>query len=195
MGKWNSNSISIFRFRMTLKNRYEFRFSFSHHFEKRIWTSFFVFASLTLKNGYEFLFSFSHHFEKRIWISFLYGLLFEKQIWISFVIWSPRTPPRGWPGNSLFMQRKATELGPGAKVSGELPRPHDMSHTHGTPFLTRDGNNMMIAAKKTRWFRSSYRNTCIPSTEKENDEYLKTLQLEVTKCEIKKNYKSSFTVF
>ena len=142
MGKWNSHSISIFvfRFRMTLKNRYEFRFSFSHHFEKRIWTSFFVFvfASLTLKKGYEFLFSFSHHFEKRIWISFLYGLLFEKQIWISFVIGSPGKPPRGWQGNSLFMQRKATEFGPGAKVSGELPRPHDIPHTHCTPFLTRD---------------------------------------------------------
>ena len=142
MGKWIHIPFPffVFRFRMTLKNRYEFRFSFSHHFEKRIWTSFFVFvfASLTLKKGYEFLFSFSHHFEKRIWISFLYGLLFEKQIWISFVIWSPGTPPRGWPGNSLFMQRKVTEFGPGAKVSGELPRPHDIPHTHCTPFLTRD---------------------------------------------------------
>ena len=142
MGKWIHIPFPffVFRFRMTLKNRYEFRFSFSHHFEKRIWTSFFVFvfASLTLKKGYEFLFSFSHHFEKRIWISFLYGLLFEKQIWISFVIWSPGTPPRGWPGNSLFMQRKVPEFGPGAKVSGELPRPHDIPHTHCTPFLTRD---------------------------------------------------------
>ena len=131
----------VFRFRMTLKNRFEFCFSFfvSPNFEKRIWTSVFVFRfRITLKNGYEFRFSFSHHFEKRIWISFLYGLLFEKQIWISFVIWSPGTPPRGWPGNSLFMQRKVTEFGPGAKVSGELPRPHDIPHTHCTPFLTRD---------------------------------------------------------
>ena len=123
---WKTDMNFVFRFHITLKNAFELRFSF------------FVFASLTLKNGYEFLFSFSHHFEKRIWITFVYGLLFEKQIWISFVIWSPRTPPRGWPGNSLFMQRKETEFGPGAKVSGELPRPHDMSHTHGTPFLTRD---------------------------------------------------------
>ena len=107
----------VFRFRMTLKNRYEFRFSFSHHFEKRIWTSFFVFvfASLTLKKGYEFLFSFSHHFEKRIWISFLYGLFFEKKILISFVIWSPRTPPRGWPGSSLFNKGKQLNLAPGPK--------------------------------------------------------------------------------
>ena len=44
-------------------------------------------------------------------------------------------------------------------------------------------NDTMIATKKT----GSYCNTCIPSMEKESDEYLKTLQLEVTKCEIKKN--------
>ena len=44
----------VFRFHITLKNAFELRFSF------------FVFASLTLKKGYEFLFSFSHHFEKRI---------------------------------------------------------------------------------------------------------------------------------
>ena len=55
-------------------------------------------------------------------------------------------------------------------------------------------NNMMIAAKKTRWFRSSYRNTCIRSMEKENDEYLKTIKLKVTKCKMTQNYKSSFTV-
>ena len=53
---------------------------------------------------------------------------------------------------------------------------------------------MMIAAKKTRWFRSSYRNTCIRSMEKENDEYLKTIKLKVTKCKRTQNYKSSFTV-
>ena len=45
--------------------------------------------------------------------------------------------------------------------------------------------------EKTR----SYRNTCISSMEKENGEHLNTLQLEVTKWEITKNYKSSFTVF
>ena len=31
--------------------------------------------------------------------------------------------------------------------------------------------------------------------EKENDEYLKTIKLKVTKCKITQNYKSSFTVF
>ena len=77
MGKWNSNVIYIFRFRMTLKNRFEFcflffvfaelwktdlnfvfLFSFSLNFEKRIWISFFVFHfRITLKNGFEFRFS------------------------------------------------------------------------------------------------------------------------------------------
>ena len=52
----------------------------------------------------------------------------------------------------------------------------------------------MIAAKKTRWFRNSYRNTCIRSMEKENDEYLKTIKLKVTKCKRTQDYKSSFTV-
>ena len=132
-------SFFVFAWHWKTDLNFAFRFSFSPNFEKRIWTSVFVFRfRITLKNGYEFRFSFPHHFEKRIWISFLYGLLFEKQIWISFVIGSPGTPPRGWQGNSLFMQRKATEFGPGAKVSGELPRPHDIPHTHCTPFLTRD---------------------------------------------------------
>ena len=45
--------------------------------------------------------------------------------------------------------------------------------------------------EKTR----SYGNTYISSMEKENDEHLNTLQLEVTKCEITKSYKSGFTVF
>ena len=95
---------------------FAFCFSFSPNFEKRIWTSFFVFRfRITLKNGYEFRFSFSHHFEKRIWISFLYGLFFEKKILISFVIWSPRTPPRGWPGSSLFNKGKQLNLAPGPK--------------------------------------------------------------------------------
>ena len=55
---WKTDMNFVFRFHITSKNALKLRFSF------------FVFASLTLKNGYEFLFSFSHHFEKRIWISF-----------------------------------------------------------------------------------------------------------------------------
>ena len=51
---------------------FSFRFSFSHHFEKRIWISFFLFRfRITLKNGFEFRFSFSYHFEKQFWISFV----------------------------------------------------------------------------------------------------------------------------
>ena len=79
---------------------------------------------------------------------------------------------------------------PGAKVSDELLPPPMIRLTYTVlPFLTLQWmtNDMMIAAKKHA--------ACIPSMEKENDEYLKTLQLEVTKCEITKNYKWSFTVF
>ena len=57
--KWNSISISIFRFLSTCD------------IEKRIWISFFVFAALWKGDlNFGFCFSFSHHFEKRIWISF-----------------------------------------------------------------------------------------------------------------------------
>ena len=50
-----------------------FRFSFSHHFEKRKRVSFWFRFSFShhFENGFEFRFSFSHYFEKRIWISFL----------------------------------------------------------------------------------------------------------------------------
>ena len=82
---------------------------------------------------------------------------------------------------------------PGAKVRSKLPPPlNDMSYTHTVlPFLTMDDKWYDDSREKTR----SYRNTCISSMEKENDEDLNTLQLEVTKCEITKNYKSGFTVF
>ena len=104
-GKWNSNAIYSFRFRMT--------------FEKQIWMLLFVFRfRITLKNGYEFYFSFfraktkfsfSHHFEKRIWISFLHCLLLKNRLkfrlsflhefdkWINTpVIWNS-APPSLWP--------------------------------------------------------------------------------------------------
>ena len=50
-----------------------FRFSLSHHFEKRKRVSFWFRFSFShhFENGFEFRFSFSHYFEKRIWISFL----------------------------------------------------------------------------------------------------------------------------
>ena len=129
---------------------FHFSFLFSHDIEKQIWILLFVFRfRLTLKNAFELRFSFSHHFEKRIWISFLYGLLFEKQIWISFVVTARLLKNRSLhqsfevPEHPLGVYReihflcKGKQLNfllPGAKVSGELPRPHDMSPTHGTPF-------------------------------------------------------------
>ena len=70
MGKWNSNAIYIFRFRMTLKNRFEFC------------SLFFVFASLWKTDlNFIFRFLFSHHFEKRTWISFLYCACYWKTDW------------------------------------------------------------------------------------------------------------------
>ena len=143
-------SFFVFAWHWKTDLNFAFRFSFSPNFEKRIWTSVFVFRfRITLKNGYEFRFSFSHHFEKRIWISFLYGLLFEKQIWISCVVTARLFKNRSLhqsfevPGHPLGVYRgihflcKGKQLNfllPGAKVSGELPRPHDMSPRHGTPF-------------------------------------------------------------
>ena len=85
--KWNSISISIFRFwlQVTRKNGFEFRFSFSPHFQKGIWISVFVFRFLiTFKTdlNFDFRVSFSHHFGKGISISFfvLALLVIEKQI-------------------------------------------------------------------------------------------------------------------
>ena len=67
------------------------------------------------------------------------------------------------------------------------------SRPHGTPFFNIEMDDKWYddSREKTR----SYRNNYISSMEKENDEHLNTLQLEVTKWEITKNYKSSFTVF
>ena len=90
---WKTDLNFVFRF--SFSHHFEkrkrvsfwFRFSFSHHFEKTDLNFVFRFR-ITLKNGFEFRFSFSHHFEKRIWISFFVfvWLVIEKWIWISFVI-------------------------------------------------------------------------------------------------------------
>ena len=173
---WTTDMNFLFRFRITLINGLEFRFSFSHHFEKWIGISFLVFASLW-KTDLNFVFRFCMVCYWKTDLNFFcrFCMTWRTDLCTSPVIWSPRTHPRGWPGHLLFMQVKASEYSfHRAKVSG-VPAPHDA----------------MIATKKTR----SYPNTCIPSMEKESDEYLKTLQLEVTRCEITKNYKSSFTVF
>ena len=101
---------------------FAFCFSFSPNFEKRFWTSYFVFRfRITLKNGHQFQFSFfvfaslwktDINFVFRFRITLKNGLEFrfsfchhyEKQIWISFVIlawlekvtssviWSPGHP-------------------------------------------------------------------------------------------------------
>ena len=45
---WKTDMNFVFRFRITLKNGFKLRFSFSHHFEKRVWISFFVFVWLVM---------------------------------------------------------------------------------------------------------------------------------------------------
>ena len=205
-----------------------FRFSFSHHSEKRKRVSFWCRFSFShhFENGFEFRFSFSHYFEKRIWISFLvfaslwttdlnfvfrfcmacywkidlnfvchFSMTWKTDYCTGPVIWSPRTSPQGWPGHSLFMQVKASEFfSPrGRSEWWTPPAPNDTSYPHGTPFFNIEMDDKWYddSREKTR----SYRNNYISSMEKENDERLNTLQLEVTKWEITKNYKSSFTVF
>ena len=89
----------VFRFRITLKNGYQFQFSF------------FVFVSLwktdlnflchfliTLKNRSEFRLSLLHGLKN--------GSLHQ------FSHLKPRPPPRGWPGHSLFMYLKVSEFSP-----------------------------------------------------------------------------------
>ena len=119
----------VFRFRLTLKNAFELRFSFSHHFEKRIWISFFVFTSLW-KTDLNFVFVWLVIWKTDLNFVCCYCTTLEKQI-TAPVIWSPRTPPRGLPGNSLFMQRKATEFSPprGQSEWWTPPPPWYVPHT------------------------------------------------------------------
>ena len=103
----------VFRFHITSKNACELRFSF------------FVFASLTLKNGFEFCFCMACYLKNR------------SEFRLSFEVPAhPLGVDRGI--NFLCKGKQLNFLLPWAKVSGELPGPRDMSHTHGTPFLTRD---------------------------------------------------------
>ena len=201
-------SYFVFRFRTTLKNGSEFRFNFVFHFRITLKTDLnFVFRSrITLKNGFEFRFSFSHHFEKRIWISFLYGLLLKNrsEFRLSFFhdlkngllhrsshLKSPDIPSR-LTGAFTFYASESKWIFPstGPKWVMNSSRPQCMSYPHGTPFFNIEMDDKWYddSREKTR----SYRNTCIPSMEKENDEYLKTLQPEVTKCEITKNIQMKF---
>ena len=120
-------SYFVFRFRITLKNGYEFCFNFVFHFR------------ITLKNGFEFLFSFSHRFEKRITAPVQ-----------SFEV--PGHPVGVDQGIHFLCKWKQVNFSlPGAKVSGELPPPPMICLTHTViPFLTMQWmtNDMMIAAKK-----------------------------------------------
>ena len=175
---WKKDMNFVFRFR-----RFEFCFLF------------FVFAWLwkTVVN-FVFRFSFSHHFEKQIWISFVIFAWLEKRITSPVQSFEVPATPSGLTGAFTFYvtESKWIFLSPGPKWVVNSPPPNDMSYTHTVlPFLTMDDKWYDDSREKTR----SYRNTCISSMEKENDEHLNTLQLEVTKCEITKNYKSSFTVF
>ena len=204
--------------------KFHFHFSFSHDIEKRIWTSYFVFRfRTTLKNGSEFRFDFVFHFRitlktdlnfvfrSRITLkngfefrfSFLYGLLLKNrsEFRLSFFhdlkngllhrsshLKSPDIPSRLTGAFTFYASvSKWIFLSPGPKWVMNSSRPH------GTPFFNIEMDDKWYddSREKTR----SYRNTCIPSMEKENDEYTETLQLEVTKCEITKIYKWSFTVF
>ena len=98
----------------------------------------------------------------------------------------------------LFLNWKVNgRMTHGPKVSSKFrpPPPPPMiclTHTRYSLFLTMD-DKWYDDSRET--FETRSRNTCISSMEKENDEHLNTLQPEVTKCEITKNYKSSFTVF
>ena len=81
---------------------FSFCFSFSHHFQKRIWISFFVFRFLiTLKNGFAFRFSYMHCLLLTNRLEFCLSFLHEFEKWINTpVIWNSPLPPylRGWPG-------------------------------------------------------------------------------------------------
>ena len=197
-------SYFVFRFRTTLKNGSEFRFNFVFHFRITLKTDLnFVFVlallwktdlnfvspfRITLKNGFEFRFS------------FLYGLLLKNrsEFRLSFFhdlkngllhrsshLKSPDIPSRLTGAFTFYAsESKWIFLSPGPKWVMNSSRPH------GTPFFNIEMDDKWYddSREKTR----SYRNTCIPSMEKENDEYLKTLQLEVTKCEITKNIQMKF---
>ena len=173
-----------------------FRFSFSHLFEKQIWILFFVFRfRITLKNGFEFRFSFSNHFEKQIWISFVIFAWLEKGITALVPSFEAPATPSGLNAAFTFYvtESKWIFLSPGPKWVVNFPPPLMicLTHTRYSLFLTMDDKWYDDSREKTR----RYRNTCISSMEKESDKRLSTLQLEVTKCEATKNYKSSFTVF
>ena len=185
----------VFRFRLTLKNAFEPRFLF------------FVFASLwktdmnfvfrfhiTLKNRFEFRFCMACYLKNRS--EFRLSLLHDscKTDYCTSHLKSQDTPS-GLTGEFTFYAKKSNWIffSPGPKWVVNSPTPM-IFPTHAVlPFFNKGWQIIWwYPRKKTLWFRSSYRNTCIPSMEKENDEYLKTLQPEATKCEITKKLQIKF---
>ena len=102
---------TVFRWHGKMEFKCHLHFLFSHDTEKQILFFVFALLWKTDMN-FSSRFSFSHHFEKRIWISFLHYLLLKNRLefrlsflhefekWINApVIWnSPPPSPRGWPG-------------------------------------------------------------------------------------------------
>ena len=179
----------VFRFRLTLKNAFELRFLFSVF--ASLWKTDmdFVFRfHITLKNGFEFRFCVACYLKNRS--EFRLSLLHDS--WKRDYCTS-----QGLTGEFTFYAKKSKWIFffPGPKWVVNSPTPM-ICPTHTVlPFFFNKGWQIIwwYPREKTRWFRSSYRNTCIPSMEKkENDEYLKTLQPEATKCEMTKKLQIKF---
>ena len=90
---------------------------------------------ITLKNGFEFRFSMACYLKNRSEFRVLLLHDSSKTDHCTSHLKSPDTPLGVYRGIHFLCKGKQLNfLLPGAKVSGELPRPHDMSPTHGTPF-------------------------------------------------------------
>ena len=155
--------------------------------------SFFVFA-LLWKTDLNFVSRFLSLWKTDLNFVCRFGMTWKTDHYTSSVIWSPGHPLGVYRGIHFLCNWKEVNFPlSGAKVSSKLPPPLMicLTHTRYSLFLTMDDKWYDDSREKTR----RYRNTCISSMEKESDKRLKTLQLEVTKCEVTKNYKSSFTVF
>ena len=216
MGKWNSNSISIFRFSFwydiekqiwMLLFVFRFRLTFKNAFELRF--SFFVFASLwktdmnfvfrfhiTLKNGFEFRFCMACYLKNRSEFRLL--LLHDswKTDYCTSHLKSPDTPS-GFTGEFTFYAKESNWIfsSPGPKWVVNSPAP--MICPPHTVLLFNKGWQIIwwYQRKKHVDFGAAIATLVYARWKKENDEYLKTIKLKVTKCKITQNYQSSFTVF
>ena len=111
---WKTDLNFVSRFRITLKNGFEFRFSFLY--------------GLLLKNRSEFRLSFLHDLKN--------GSLHQ-----SSHLRSPDMHTLGVDRGIHFLckWKQVNFTLPGAKVRSELPPPppHEMSYKHGTPFFNK----------------------------------------------------------